>query len=364
MSLFDEFDRLTPDAGIKKPNSPERIVGPSLGSSRLSQSALSTETPKVRPVDSIRFSLSRGAVIVIATGIFAAAALLYAGGFLTAYAVLQPADEVQAEKNHKELMPPPLVDADRPKTKGVRQKENDGTGPLKVLMSRETSGGEAIVTRQSDVLNSTRPPTATVTLSDISPPTAQASLNDPATEKSPPKPVAAPLPSAVQSEALKPLRPLAPQLSKTERKPLTAGRLIEPAVAVPLPPAPEGLPSDAPEWPSQIASSSPVVAAKQPSLANLARPVVPGSIAYTVQLGAFSSDSNAKRLLGEMSAYMPGLRVEAGKTPSGRTFYYLRAGFYANRGEAEEFAARLKSEKKIKSGYVIGVKAPSPVGGN
>ena len=65
-----------------------------------------------------------------------------------------------------------------------------------------------------------------------------------------------------------------------------------------------------------------------------------------------------------MSAYLPGLRVEAGKTPSGRTFYYLRAGFYANRSEAEEYAARLKSEKKIKAGYVIGVKAPSPAGGN
>ena len=364
MSLFDEFDRLTPDTGIKKPNSPERIVGPSLGPNRIPQSALSTETPKVRPVDSIRFSLSRGAVIAIAAGILAAAALLYGGGFLTAYAVLQPADVAQVENNHDELEPPPLVDADRPKKKGNRQKGNDGTGPLKVLMSRETSGGEAIVTRQSDVLNSTLAPTATATLSDMSPSRAQASLNDPKTNKSPPKPVAVPSPPAVQSEALEPLLPLAPQRSKTDSEPPTSGKPIEPGVAVPLPPAPQGLPSDAPELPPQIASSSPVVAAKQPSLANLARPVVPGSIAYTVQLGAFSSDSNAKRQLAEMSAYLPGLRVEAGKTPSGRTFYYLRAGFYASRSEAEEYAARLKSEKKIKAGYVIGVKAPSPAGGN
>ena len=182
----------------------------------------------------------------------------------------------------------------------------------------------------------------------------------------------------MQPEVLKPLRPLAPPPPKTEQKPLKAAKPIEPGVAVPLPPAPAGLTSGTPGLPPPIGSPSPVVAVTQPKVlppvgekldepASMVKPassLVPGSVGYTVQLGAFSTDSNAKRLLGKMSTDIPGMRVESGKTPSGRTLYYLRAGFSANRGEAKEFAARLKSEKKIKSGYVTRVKAPSPAGEN
>jgi|GEM_PF-5413828 len=380
MSLFDEFDRLTPDPGKDSRIPPERKVEPSLGPSRLPPPMPPTESPAVRPVDSIRFSLRRGAVIAIVAGTVAAAALLYAGGFLTAYVVLQPADEVQAAKNRKELPPPPLVDADRPKTEVARQKEEDSAGPLKVLMSPETSGGQAVVARQSDVLDTKPPaaPPAPIVVPSTPSVTVQPPVNKAASVKSPPKPVAAPLPPAVQTEPLKPLRPLAPPQPKAPQNPPKAGKPIEPGVAVPLPPAPAGLSSAAPALPPKIDGPSPVVAgtppkveppsgvkpAKPASLANSASPVVPGSVGYTVQLGAFSSDSNAKRLLTKMSADIPGLRVEAGNTPSGRTLYYLRAGFYSNRGEAKKFAARLKSEKKIKSGYVIRVKAPSPAGGN
>ena len=134
MSLFDEFDRLTPDPGKDPRILPERKAGSSAGTSKLSSRMPSTETVAVRPADSIRFSLSRGAVISIVLGMIAAAALLYAGGFLTSYVIFQPNTGVQMAKNRNELPPPSLVDTDRSRIKTVEQKEDDGAGPLKVLM--------------------------------------------------------------------------------------------------------------------------------------------------------------------------------------------------------------------------------------
>ncbi|MBE88864.1 MAG: hypothetical protein CMM76_05410 [Rhodospirillaceae bacterium] len=378
MSLFDEFDRLTPDPGKDPRVRPEREAGSSAGAKRLRSSMSSTETVAVRPADSIRFSLSRGAVVAIVVGIIAAAALLYAGGFLTAYVVLQPDSVGQVAKNRDELPPPPLVDADRSQINAVEQKEDDGTGPLKVLMSPETSGGQAVVARQSDI-PAAKPRAAPGKSSDAALPSAPVSTNNPIVEKALSKSVAvAPLSPEVQTETVKPLQQLVPAPPKSEQEGLNAVKSVKPRAVEPLISGSSGLSSEASTVPEQIDSASPVVADKSanmvsPSRENLAEaassaeldsPVVPGSVAYTVQLGAFSSDSNAKRLLEKMSADMPGLRVESGKTPSGRTLYYLRAGLYANRSEAKEFAARLKTEKNIKFGYVIRVKAPSPAGGN
>ncbi|MBO43610.1 MAG: hypothetical protein CMM28_07790 [Rhodospirillaceae bacterium] len=374
MSLFDEFDRLTPDPGKDPRILPERKASSSAGTSKLSSRMPSTETVAVRPADSIRFSLSRGAVISIVLGMIAAAALLYAGGFLTSYVIFQPNTGVQMAKNRNELPPPSLVDTDRSRIKAVEQKEDDGAGPLKVLMSSETSGGQAVVARQSDV-SEAKPRGAPSNASDAALSGVTVPTNNPIMEKALPE---APLPPEVETEALKSLQQLVPALPKTEQEALRVVKPVKPRPVVPLSSGSSGLSSEDSIVPDQNYSAAPVGTSKPANVVSSSRenpsetlssaepdsPVVPGSVAYTVQLGAFSSDSNAKRLLEKMSADIPGLRVESGKTPSGRTLYYLRAGLYANRSEAKDFEARLKTEKNIKSGYVIRVKAPSPAGGN
>jgi cell division septation protein DedD len=321
MSLFDEFDRLTPEKESRLP--PERRPQSAFRGDAMpppipppipppmAPSMPISEQPLLRPKESIRFSLTRGAVAAITIGVVVAAALLYAGGFVTAFVVLQPADEKQMAQSREGLPPPPLVDADRPRS-ALASKTGE-SGPLKVVMSRETSGGKALVTPQGGG-------------SIIRPPAA------------PSKPVSAFSPPPV------------------DPVPETPGAIA------PLPPAPGGLAPTAPPEPSSISeiqAVKPIPPRKPVADKPSAPPVVSGSVAYTVQLGAFGSEANANQLKQKLSTAIPGLRVERGNTPSGRTLYYLRAGLFSARKEAKAFAARLKSEQKIKSGYVMRVRAPS-----
>lgn len=406
MSLFDEFDRLTPDPdkdkrgerGSRDPGDPrnqtnttepvrlrdplasrippERRTEPSIAPGPMAPPVGAPDTPFTRPVDSIRFSLSRGTVAAIIAGSVVASALLYGGGYLTAYLVYQPTGGSVEAKNHPE--PPPLVDADRPRSKageaGAPQKDS---GPLKVVMSPETSGGQAVVAPQGEVTKT--PPRAAPpvpkapTAPKVETPAIAAAPSEPVAPVAPPPPVAAPT---------KPV--------KTVAAPSAPEKLLAPPVALPagapLPPAPGGLSMDAPAPPPTIAGpgtitplSAPVKAPeKSASVATPSpKPEKPtaiakadpaarspvfaytGSVGYTVQLGAFSSEANAGRMQRQLGDGIPGLRVKKGVTPSGRTLYYLRAGYYAKRGEANELAERLKAAKKIKAGYVMRVKAPA-----
>jgi hypothetical protein len=89
MSLFDEFDRLTPEKESRLP--PERRpqsafrgdampppIPPPMAPPMAPSMPIS-EQPLLRPKESIRFSLTRGAVAAITIGVVVAAALLYAG---------------------------------------------------------------------------------------------------------------------------------------------------------------------------------------------------------------------------------------------------------------------------------------------
>jgi tetratricopeptide (TPR) repeat protein len=64
---------------------------------------------------------------------------------------------------------------------------------------------------------------------------------------------------------------------------------------------------------------------------------------YTIQFGAFSSQSAAERLAKRVSSIIPEARVENVDTGE-RTLYRVRAGKYAKRDDAEEDAARAREK--------------------
>lgn len=407
MSLFDEFDRLTPDPDKDKRDArakgeatgpvplrdplasripPERKLDPTIARGPIAP-PIGAPDPMIRPVESIRFSLSRGAVAAIIAGSVAASALLYAGGYLTAYVVYQPANETTVAQKHPE--PPPLVDADRPKPEaGTAAGKEKDSGPLKVVMSPETSGGQAVVAPQSAVPE-TRPPAAPPAppVSSAPPAVPSAKAKAPAAPVAPTDPTAPPV--AVPTQPVE----VAPPPSGPEKL-LGAPEAKSAAAPVPLPPAPGGLSVEAPPLPPKITgrgavtpppvpgqvsappavkapakpapdatpsseASKPAQLATAPLSETPAKPAFTGRVGYTVQLGAFSSQANALRMQQNLGGGIPGLRVEKGITPSGRTLFYLRAGYFAKRGEARDLAGQLKAEKRIKAGYVMRVKAPT-----
>ncbi|HAT36296.1 MAG TPA: hypothetical protein DCS82_11305 [Rhodospirillaceae bacterium] len=279
--------------------------------------------------------------------------------------VYQPGTERQAEQKHPE--PPPLVDTDRPHSKSA--KAGDGkraADPLKVVMSPKTSGGRAVVAPQSEV------PETQPSAAPVEPPVARAPITSPAQAKPPAKSVTPPPPVAAPTVPVV----AAPPASNPEKL-LDTPKAKADTVSAPLPPAPGGLATVAPPPPPVSAKkpttqATPAVPLKPKSEAdeaarlattntseNPVKSAFSGSVGYTVQLGAFSSEANANGLLKKLGGDIGNLRVEKGVTPSGRTLFYLRAGYFGKRSEASELAARLKADEKIKAGYVMRVKAPA-----
>ena len=123
---------------------------------------------------------------------------------------------------------------------------------------------------------------------------------------------------------------------------------VEAAVRVPAPPAPT-LPAPAPPAPAPAALTPPVSSTLTPA-ARAPVPVPPASATpvtegWSVQLGAYASESSAISLRETLARSWPDARVLRTEV-SGRTLWRVRVGHYASRRDADEAAKRLNA-----SGY-------------
>ena len=78
-------------------------------------------------------------------------------------------------------------------------------------------------------------------------------------------------------------------------------------------------------------------------------PASPGSASYSVQVGAYVAESEARRLLSDLEnkGYTPTLF--SGRDAEGRAWYAVRIGAYANQREATQAAQNFSRQERLKA---------------
>jgi len=152
----------------------------------------------------------------------------------------------------------------------------------------------------------------------------------------PPVPASEPL----KPETAAPIAAAAKSPEKTEKASATA--------TAPTPPQPK--PAAAPVPPSRPATVAPKPAVAPPAPLQTAAARPPGAARFTVQLGAFSSRTNAEALLAKARSVANDGRIVA-SSAAGKPVFRVVAGSFATQAEATAYAAALK-----KGGYAGFVK--------
>ena len=369
MSLFDEFDKYSTNKlkGGRGSLHSERDRPSKLGASSkllkdensLDNSLKHTKYFLERPVESFRFSLSRGGTMAVITGSLLAAALLFAGGYFSAYVVYHPVVDLNAEAQN-------VIASLKPKARynsmvGQPSSLDASSRPLEVVMSPETAGGKALV-----------------------------ALDDKKTEMLGTEDKKNPHTYSSEKLELK----ISGQNNKLKQglsSPLNIPNQIAVSPSLPVKKdTPETLLSDTNRnvsGPNKLGLGAAFEEQKKSKIANnskksdyekikvhdidkekLSNQIKlfsagehTGDFGYSLQVGAFSSKDNAFQMLERLIDFVPAARIDQGRGQSGRTLYYLRIGFVEKRAEANALVTHLKKTKKIKNGYVMRVRAPSSV---
>ena len=386
MSLFDEFDELSANAGKRRLSPSNFLPEPEGDRSVVSTRSLASKTtaapsPSVtvpqastntslnqaeysptRPVGSFRFSLSRGGVIASIAGMLVAAALLFLSGYVTAYVVYKSrnSDDVviakvkpssEFEKKHK------IDQSEEPESLNATHR------PLEVVMSPETSGGRAVVATEpsngelhgSLGRTSTYPQDSGEKDTNLFPnseklqqePDGESLSKIPGNHERPvdfvvPKRKLERLltaPSNNDSASVSAMQFALPKNEEASQRSVNNGKRSAPAAKE------TGVNTAL----STIQQEMPLESAYS------------GNFGYSLQLAAFSSKFNASQMMKELEGFVPTARIDKGMSQSGQALYFLRVGYVEKREEAVNMANRLSTEKKINSGYIIRVRVPDVV---
>ena len=371
MSLFDEFDKLSANAGRGR-QSPSNSL-PELGGDRSVVSARSltskttaelspsitvpqastntslnqAEYAQTRPIGSFRFSLSRGGVIASIAGILVAAALLFLGGYVTAYVVyksrnpsnvaiakVKPSPEF--EKNHK------IDQSEEPESLNATHR------PLEVVMSPETSGGKAVVAPEpsNGEMRGSLGRTSTYPQSVGEKDTNQFS-NSEELEQEPDGESITKIPGNSERYVdfvvpkRKPERLLtAPSNSDSVSDSVTQAALSKNEKA-------NQSSNNNGKKQAPVAKETGVNTAVSPIQQEMPHEsAYSGNFGYSLQLAAFSSKFNASQMMKELEGFVPTARIDKGMSQSGQALYFLRVGYVEKREEAVNMANRLSTEKK------------------
>ena len=270
------------------------------------------EKPETGKDSNMRFMLIAGIVL--------AGLLIFLAGMFTGAAIVTPDP----------------VDDRASVMRGGSAAEGDmaeGSGKPETLMAPE---------KAPPVATRTAPPAAAPKIaiapkSDVAPPLAPAAPAAPAATA----PVAPPAPSAVVTApppvaappAPKIIAPPPPSASLAPPKPPVLPSADAPAKTDDLPPAPP-LEQLARDLEGQGAAKPKALAKPAPA------PVAAGS--FNVQVGAFSSKTNADRLVARFGKQGVEGFVVRGTDSQGRTLYYVRSGSFETREKARIEADRIK----------------------
>ncbi|MEE2931800.1 MAG: SPOR domain-containing protein [Pseudomonadota bacterium] len=386
MSLFDEFDKLSANAGRRRQRPSNSL--PELGGDRsvvgarsltskitaepspsipVPQASTNTslnqaEYSQTRSIGSFRFSLSRGGVIASIAGILVAAALLFLGGYVTAYVVyksrnpgnvliakVKPSPEF--EKNHK------IDQSEEPESLKATHR------PLEVVMSPETSGGKAVVAPEPSAgkMRGSLGKTSIYPQSVREKDTNQLSNSEELEQE----------PDGVSITKIPGNRKRSGDFVVPKSKPerlLTApsnSDSVSDFVTQSAPPknekANQSLDNNGKRQ-APVAKETGVNTAASPIQQEMPHEsAYSGNFGYSLQLAAFSSKINASQMMKELEGFVPTARIDKGMNQSGQALYFLRVGYVEKREEAVNMANRLSTEKKINSGYIIRVRAPDVV---
>ena len=386
MSLFDEFDKLSSNAGRGRKSLSNTLPEPEGDSSVASARSLASKTsaamsPPVtapqettntslkqieysptRPVGSFRFSLSRGGVIASIAGVLVAAASLFVGGYVTAYVVYNPRDldnvVIAKVKPSPEFERNQHIDQSKePESLKAAHR------PLEVVMSPETSGGKAVVApeaREGQMRGSLgKTPSYPQSFGEKD---TNKSTNS---EKLQQKPDGETI-SEIPGNRRKSVEFVAP---KTKIESLFTGpssndSVSDSAMQSVLPKRQKANKSleDNGKRPASAATEVGVnIATPRNQTETALKSAYSGNFGYSLQLAAFSSELNASQMMKKLKGFVPTARIDKGRSQSGQVLYFLRVGYVEKREEAVIMANRLSNEKKINSGYVIRVRAPDVV---
>ena len=386
MSLFDEFDKLSVNVGKRRQSPSNSLPEPEGDRSVVSARSLASKTTAAplssvtvpqastntslnqaeysptRPVGSFRFSLSRGGVIASIAGTLVAAALLFIGGYMTAYVVyksrnsndmviakVKPSPEL--ETNHK------IDQSEEPESLNATHR------PLEVVMSPETSGGKAVVAPEpSDrKMRGSLDRTSTYPQSFGEKDTNQLSNSEKLQQELDGGSI-----SKIPGNLERPVDFVVPK-RKLERfltDPGNNDSVSDSAMQSALPK------NEKANQRSDNNGKRPASAVKEAGVNTAVSPIqqeIPlesaysGNFGYSLQLAAFSSKFNASKMMKELEGFVPTARIDKGISQSGQALYFLRVGYVEKREEAVNMADRLSTERKINGGYVIRVRAPDVV---
>ena len=171
-------------------------------------------------------------------------------------------------------------------------------------------------------------------IADLGPPPSRTAIPamPPGTPLNGTRPPPAQSPEAPAEAAPPPIPALQPQPQPLQLPPQTRE-----SAAPSRPPIAEDRAAGLPQPPAQVAPAQP----NQNSVAARAEG------AWVLQFGAFRGRENADRLAASLEGKASGIRVEQAPGPNGQSLFYVRAGAFQQRQDADAEAARLKAAHSL-----------------